>query len=988
MATTTPPGVRGDAGPSVGAKHAAGASHASPAGPMTHRQIMEALSGLLLGMFVAILSSTIVTNALPQIISDLGGSQSSYTWVVTAALLAMTASTPLWGKLADLFSKKLLVQISLVIYVAGSVVAGLSQNTGMLICCRVVQGIGVGGLTALAQIVMAAMISPRERGRYSGYLGATFAVATVGGPLLGGVITDTSWLGWRWCFYVGVPFAVVALIVLQKTLRLPVVKRDVKVDWAGAFFISAAVSLLLIWVTLAGDNYDWISWQTYAMVGGAVLLGLVFVWIESRAAEPIIPLRLFRNKTITLASVSSLFVGVTMFAGTVFFSQYFQLARGESPTMSGVMTIPMIMGLFVSSTVSGQIITKNGRWKAWLVSGGVLLTAGMALLGTLRYDTPYWQMSIYMVLMGLGIGMMMQNLVLCTQNQVAPSDLGAASSVVTFFRSLGGAVGVSALGAVLAHRVTRYTEDGFRELAAQGGKVPAGGGGGGGGIPDLDKLPPPIRTVVESAYGHGVGDIFLYAAPAALLAFLVTLFIKEVALKTKVAGHDSEPAAPAAASSPTGERAEQAAPVTSLAQQDGTTGAGPSAAGGADAGTLVLTGVGARDAALDGAAHGGAPGHPDHTPTGARAASWGEGEPAAAAPNGSEPAAASPNGSGPAGTSSNGSVPSVAPGPDETAVALGAAGVPQPPAAAEAQQAAAHAEAADAGRRTGDAPHSGGAPLAGDTPLAGAAGDADGVPIHGRVRGADGAGVAGSAVTLVSQAGHQLGRAVAEQDGSYALRAPGAGSYVLIAAADGHQPQAATVVVGQQPLAHDVLLTGVSGLAGVVRQVADGLPVVAATVVVTDVTGEVLATARTGSQGEFAVTELAPGTFTLAVNAPGYRPAALPVEVGAQGATRIEIELRSGARVQGTVRAGADGRPLADARVTLVDAAGQVAATTSTGDDGAYAFTDLDTGDYTVIASGYPPVATTLPVYGPGVEGHDIALGHPDEESGGDPRGR
>src|SRR6478752_3892419 len=233
MATTTPAGVRGSH-----AKHG-GADGA----PMTHRQIMEALSGLLLGMFVAILSSTIVSNALPEIIGDLGGGQSAYTWVVTATLLAMTATTPLWGGLAD-----------------------------------------------LAQIVMAAMISPRERGRYSGYLGATFAVATVGGPLLGGVITDTSWLGWRWCFYVGVPFAIIALIVLQKTLQLPVVKRDVKVDWGGAFFISAAVSLLLLWVTFAGDKYDWVSWQTWAMLAGTVVLGLLFLFTESRASEPIIPL--------------------------------------------------------------------------------------------------------------------------------------------------------------------------------------------------------------------------------------------------------------------------------------------------------------------------------------------------------------------------------------------------------------------------------------------------------------------------------------------------------------------------------------------------------------------------------------------------------------------------------------------------------------------------------------------------------------------------
>ncbi|WP_405599667.1 MDR family MFS transporter [Streptomyces sp. NBC_01410] len=542
MATTTPAGVRGG-----DAEHG---GQSSEGAPMTHRQIMEALSGLLLGMFVAILSSTIVSNALPEIITDLGAGQSAYTWVVTASLLAMTATTPLWGKLSDLFSKKLLVQIALVIYVLGSVVAGLSQNAGMLIACRVVQGIGVGGLSALAQIVMAAMISPRERGRYSGYLGATFAVATVGGPLLGGVITDTDWLGWRWCFYVGVPFAVIALIVLQKTLKLPVVKRQVKVDWSGAFFISAAVSLLLVWVTFAGDKYDWISWQTYAMVGGSVVLGAIFLLVESRASEPIIPLRLFRNRAITLASLASLFVGVAMFAATVFFSQYFQLARDKSPTMSGVMTIPMIGGLFLSSTVSGQVITRTGRWKAWLVGGGVLVTAGLGLLGTMRYDTEYWHIAIFMAVLGLGLGMMMQNLVLCTQNQVAAEDLGAASSVVTFFRSLGGAVGVSALGAVMANRVTHYVKDGLAELGPRGAAL-GHGGTAGGGIPDLDKLPAPIRTVMESAYGHGVADVFLYAAPFALLAFLVTLFIKEVALKShaKTAGAEAAEAveSPAAA---------------------------------------------------------------------------------------------------------------------------------------------------------------------------------------------------------------------------------------------------------------------------------------------------------------------------------------------------------------------------------------------------------------------------------------------------------
>lgn len=497
-----------------------------PAAPMSHRQIMEALSGLLLGLFVAILSSTIVSNALPRILADIGGGQSAYTWVVTASLLAVTATTPIWGKLSDLFDKKLLIQLALVIYVIGSIVAGFSTSPGMLIACRLVQGVGAGGLSALTQVIMAAMIAPRERGRYSGYLGATFAVATVGGPLVGGVIVDST-LGWRWCFYVGVPFAVVALIVLQKTLHLPVLRRRVKIDWAGAFLITAAVSLLMVWVSLGGQNYPWMSWQSYAMVPAALLLGLVFLLVESRAAEPIMPLRLFRNKTIALTSFASLFVGVAMFAGTVFLSQYFQLARGRTPTMSGIMTIPLIGGLFIASTVSGQVITRTGRWKAFLVSGGLLLTAGSATLGLIRYDTPYWQVAVSMALLGLGVGMMMQNLVLAVQNQVSVADLGSASSLVTFFRSLGGAVGVTALGAVLGNRVTHFVSDG---LAALHVKSAAGAGGG---IPDVAKLPAPVRGVVESAYGHGIGDVFLYAAPFALLSFLLVVFVKEVALRTR-----------------------------------------------------------------------------------------------------------------------------------------------------------------------------------------------------------------------------------------------------------------------------------------------------------------------------------------------------------------------------------------------------------------------------------------------------------------------
>ena len=492
---------------------------------MSHREILEALSGLLLGMFVTILASTVVSNALPRIISDLHAGESAYTWVVTATLLALTVTTPIWGKLADLTSKKLLIQLSLTIYVIGSALAGLSKNAGMLIAFRAVQGVGAGGLAALVQVILAAMISPRERGRYMGYLGAVFAVGTVLGPLVGGVIVDTSWLGWRWCFYVGIPFAAVALVLLQRTLHLPVVRRRVRIDYVGATLVAAAVSLLLIWVSLAGHQFAWNSVQTYLMLGGSLALGALFIAVEQRVAEPIIPLRLFADRTITLSTVASLFVGIGLFGGTVFLSQYFQISRGASPTASGLMSLPLVLGLLGSSTIVGQLISRYGVWKRYLVGGGVLLVAGFGLMGSMRADTPYGLLALYMLVLGAGLGMMMQNLVLATQNVVATSDLGAASSTVTFFRSLGGAVGVSALGALLAHRVATYTAAGLAAV----GIVPTGAGAE---LPNPATLPQPVRQIVQDAFGHGIGEVFLAATPFALLALLAVLFVKEVTLQT------------------------------------------------------------------------------------------------------------------------------------------------------------------------------------------------------------------------------------------------------------------------------------------------------------------------------------------------------------------------------------------------------------------------------------------------------------------------
>ncbi|WP_441250281.1 MDR family MFS transporter [Kitasatospora sp. McL0602] len=510
----------------------------SPPAPMSHRQVLEAMSGLLLGLFVAVLSSTVVSNALPRILTDLHGGESAYTWVITAALLSLTASTPIWGKLSDLVSKKLLVQIALVIYIVSSALAGLSQNTGELIACRILQGVGAGGVTALAQICLASMVPPRERGRYSGYFGAVFALATIGGPLIGGVIVDTSWLGWRWCFYVGIPFSLVAIFVLQRTLNLPVVKRKAKIDYLGALLITGAVSLLMIWISLAGKNYAWLSWQTAAMVGGGLVLAALFVRVEQRAAEPIVPLDLFRHRTVTLAVIASAFVGIGMYGATTFLSQYFQLAKEKSPTMAGILTLPMIIGLALSSTVAGKLITRYGRWKVFLVAGTFLLTVGFALLGTVRADTSYGVLSVYMAAAGVGLGLTMQNLVLAVQNTVPRHELGAASSTVTFFRTMGGAMGVSALGALLANRVGHYLT---ANLAAA--HLPAAGAVGGGEIPDLHRLPAPLVPLVTDAFGHGVGTVFLVAAPFALVAFLVVLLIREVPLRTVEApSTETEPA--------------------------------------------------------------------------------------------------------------------------------------------------------------------------------------------------------------------------------------------------------------------------------------------------------------------------------------------------------------------------------------------------------------------------------------------------------------
>lgn len=507
-----------------------------PARPaeMTHREVLEALSGLLLAMFVAMLSSTIVSNALPRIVTDLGGSQTGYTWVVVATLLTMTATTPVWGKLADLVDKKVLVQSALVIFSLGSLVAGLAPSMEVLIGARAIQGLGVGGLTALVQVVIANMVSPRERGRYSGYIGATFALATISGPLAGGLLVDT--VGWRWCFFIGLPVALLAFVVLGRTLHLPVVRRKVSIDYLGATLLVGGVSLLLLWVSLGGTRFAWTSTTSALLAGAGLLVLALAMYVESSVAvEPVIPLRLFRDRTTALATAASVCLGLAMFGATVYLSSYFQLARAMTPTKAGLMSIAMVGGMFLTSLLTGRTISRTGRWKRYLVGGMVLVLAGTGLLATIDETTGLWAVGAFMVLLGAGLGATMQNLVLAVQNSAPYADLGAASSVVAFFRSLGGSVGVSALGAVLGHRVADHVGSG---LAAIGVRAPEQDGHR---IPDLAELPEPVRAVFEHAFGEATGHVFAVALPFALLALVCVVLIREVPLRTTV-GHADEAA--------------------------------------------------------------------------------------------------------------------------------------------------------------------------------------------------------------------------------------------------------------------------------------------------------------------------------------------------------------------------------------------------------------------------------------------------------------
>ncbi|MDD9206146.1 MDR family MFS transporter [Georgenia sp. 10Sc9-8] len=495
-----------------------------------HREIMPIFVGLLLVLFVAMMSNTIVGTTLPVIIGDLGGTQMQYTWIATAMLLASTISAPIIGKLADLLDKKKLLMWAIVVFTAGSLLSGAVADTGQLIAARVVQGLGMGGLMSMVQIVIASIIPPRERGRYSGYMGAAMAVATVSGPLIGGLIVDVPWLGWRWTFWIGVPFALAAMAVLHRLLRIPPApRRAVHIDYWGATLITLSVTSLLLWLSFAGTQFPWGSWQTAVMVGGGVLAALAFVLVEVRVREPLVPMWLLAQRTTALAVVSSFAVGIAMMSMPIFLGQYFQLGRGYSPTESGLMLAPMMLGVFVASTVAGRLVSARGTWKRYVVGGMILLTGGAALMVTTDADTPVWLVGTFMLLFGLGQGASMQNIVLAVQNTVGLANMGAATSVVTFFRTLGGAIGVQVLGAVFANHVS-----GLIARRAVDAGLTNGVDDVSTSSVDFDVLPAALEEIVRGAYADGMSVVFLGQAVFALVGTLAVLGMRGSTLRDTV----------------------------------------------------------------------------------------------------------------------------------------------------------------------------------------------------------------------------------------------------------------------------------------------------------------------------------------------------------------------------------------------------------------------------------------------------------------------
>ena len=502
----------------------------APAAPTAQhgRNLAVIYVALMLAILLAALDQTIVSTALPTIVGDLGG-LSRLSWVVTAYILATTVSTPLWGKLGDQYGRKGLFQASIMLFLAGSALCGVAQNMNMLIGFRALQGLGGGGIIVLAQAIIGDVVPPRERGRYQGAFGAVFGVASVAGPLLGGFFVDS--LGWRWVFYINLPIGVIALAVIAAVLPARSSRQRHKIDYLGTLLLGGAATCIVFMTSWGGTTYPWSSGVIIGLGAGAVVLVAAWWWSAHRAAEPVLPPRLFRNPVFSVAAGISFAAGFAMFGALAFLPLYLQVVRGVSATLSGVYLLPMVLGLLATSITSGQLISKTGRYKVFPIIGTALVTVALFLLSRLTESTPTGVMWLYFFILGLGLGLILQVLVIAVQNSADYADLGAATSGATFFRSIGGSFGVSIFGSIFSNRLASEIRTELSGVPLPPHFSPAAAQGN----PHLiHQLPVAVRAYVLHAYTVSLDTVFRYAVPVALAAFVLTWFLREVRLRNAV----------------------------------------------------------------------------------------------------------------------------------------------------------------------------------------------------------------------------------------------------------------------------------------------------------------------------------------------------------------------------------------------------------------------------------------------------------------------
>ncbi|SFA76822.1 drug resistance transporter, EmrB/QacA subfamily [Amycolatopsis marina] len=828
---------------------------------LTHRQIVVILIGLMTGMFLAALDQTIVGTSIRTIADDLDG-LSLQAWITTAYLITATIATPLYGKLSDIYGRKPFYLAAITIFVAGSVAATFAQSMYQLAAFRAIQGLGAGGLMSLALTILGDVVPARQRAKYQGYFIAVFGTSTVLGPVLGGFFAGIDSFagieGWRWVFLVNVPLGAIALFVVAKVLNVPHQRQTHKIDWWGALaLVIALVPLLLI--AEQGREWGWDSGRALACYGIGAFGLVLFLFIENRMKDAaLIPLRLFRNSTFSVAIVGGVIVGVAMFGSITLIPQYLQIVQGFTPTESGLLMLPLMVGIMSASVISGQLTSRTGRYKIFPVIGTALMTVGLVLFAQVEWNSPIWQPLTYMLVIGLGLGGCMQTLIIAVQNAGPRRDMGVSTASATFFRQIGGTLGVAVFLSILFSTLTDNIRSAFADAGFPAGAINSAGGDIMQDSSFLSSLPIEQARPFFIGFTESISTVFYIGAGVAALAFLVLLFMKEIPL----AGGSTAAAAPVEGGEALLDGETETATVTVMDSEDD------------------------REPELVAAGR--------HW----RAESNGHGEYQAA-----------------------------------------------------------------------------GAPITNGA--GGSTVDTGGQPITGHVRRPDGSSVPGAALTLIDQRGRQVSRGTGHADGSFDVSTPGPGAYVLIVSATGHQPQASSIVVGDTPAGVDITLTGSGGVTGVVRLSGQGTPLASATVTLTDERGEVTGAYITQADGLYSFHGVSAGTYTLVASGERLRPVATTLTVPDTGVLNHDVELAGAVLLAGVARTG-DDRPVPDARITVLDPEGNVAAVTRTDGEGRYAVSDLPIGEYTVVASGYPP-ATSQVALGAESSGevvHDVRLGY------------